>query len=295
MRLRQLFQHRLRWHVLLGAPLILCALLTTGCSTGFIYNRLDTLARWYFESLVSLNDGQRTELREWLSQTLAWHRRSELTRYSEFLDDVYVTAEHPGDREAYEAMRTRFQSLLNDLIGKTAPEASQLLTHLSAPQVDELLENLAEKARESTEKNAEAVEDNEWRPDQIKDISRQLKRWTGEVRTAQKGIIATHVAQLEPTYTDWAESQAAWRAALRDALLAKGTATAEQPPTRVLQLLEDPDREWTPAYAQKVERNRQRYQAMLLELDASLSPKQREHLRHEVRNLSQQLSHLARH
>jgi hypothetical protein len=292
MRLRQIFQHRLRWHLLVGAPLILCALLTTGCSTGFIYNRLDTLASWYFESLVSLNDGQRTELRQWLSSTLAWHRRTELTRYASLLNEVYTTAEQPGDAQRYDEMRERFQGLLNNLIEKTAPEASQLLMHLSPQQVEELLQNLEEKTRESTEEGAEAVADNEWRPEQVKDISKQLKRWTGAVTAEQRTIIATHVAKLEPTFEDWAESQEAWREALRNALLTQ-PAKSEQVPPRVLQLLADPDEQWTSAYAEKVARNRLRYQEMLLALDASLMPKQREHLRREVLNLSQQLTRLA--
>jgi len=291
--LRRFFQHRLRWHVLVGAPLILCALLTAGCSTGFVYNRLDTFASWYFESLVSLNDGQRTELRQWLSKTLAWHRRSELTRYASFLDEVYANAERPGDAQRYDTMRERFQTLLNSLIEKTAPEASELLLNLSPEQVDELLENLAEKTRERTKEGTKAVAANEWRPDQVKDISKQMKRWTGAVTSEQKQIIVEHVAQLEPTFADWAESQKSWREALRDALLAKEASKSDLVSPRVLQLLEDPDQQWTSAYAAKVERNRLHYQNMLLKLDASLTAKQRDHLRHEVLNLSQQLTRLA--
>ena len=52
-----------------------------GC-TNFFYNRLDTLAAWYVQDLVSLDDSQRSDLRTWLNETLQWHRRSELVRYA---------------------------------------------------------------------------------------------------------------------------------------------------------------------------------------------------------------------
>lgn len=284
MSLRDLPRRFRSWLIV---PLVACALLTAGCSSGFFYNRLDTFAGWYLESLVSLNDGQRTEMRAWLERTLAWHRSSELTRYASFLDDVSTSIAKPGTPESYDAMRVRFEGLLGDLVKKTAPEASELLTHLSPEQVDELLENLADKTRESTEENAAAIAKKKWKPEQTRSFARQLKRWTGSVSKPQTDIIAKHVADLEPTYLDWAESQQAWRNALRNAL------TGVEPP-KVLALLEDPNRQWTSDYSQKVQRNRGRYQAMLLELDATLSPQQRTHLRDQLNKLSQQLTRLAR-
>jgi hypothetical protein len=291
--MRSLFHHRRTWQRSMAALLLLSTLLIAGCTSSLVYNRLDTLASWYFEGLVSLNDEQRTELRGWLSQTLAWHRRSELTRYAGFLKDVSVAAQRPGDRKSYDQMRGRFQGLIDDLMGKTAPEASQLLLHLSPRQVEELIENLEEKARKGAKKGAEAVASNEWRPDQLKDVTRQMKRWTGTVSPEQKRIIESHVAHLEPTFVEWAESQRSWREALRDVLLAKEGAESTEPSPQLLQLLEDPDSKWTPAYTQKVARNRERYQLMMMELDATLSAKQREHLQAELLKLSQQLSRLA--
>lgn len=295
MRLRQIFQHRRTWHTCVGAPLLACVLFIAGCTTSFIYNRLDTLASWYFESLVSLNDDQRTELRAWLERTLAWHRKSELTRYAAFVSDLSETAAQPNPRETYDAMRIRFQELLDGLIAKTAPEASQLLLRLSPEQVDELLDNLEEKTRESTEENAEAVADNEWRPKQTKGFIKQVKRWTGSVTPEQREMIAATIAQLEPTYEDWAESQRAWREALREALAQRRPANEEDAaPPRLVELLEDPDREWTPAYSEKVARNRERYQELLMELDASLSTQQRAHLRGELNELAAALAKLAK-
>src|SRR5690606_33781940 len=50
----------------IAAVLVVLCLVLSGCTARFIYNRLDTVATWYFQSLVSLNDAQRSELRAWL-------------------------------------------------------------------------------------------------------------------------------------------------------------------------------------------------------------------------------------
>jgi Family of unknown function (DUF6279) len=292
MRLPEILQRRHTWHLLIGVPLLIGVLAIAGCSSRFVYNRLDTLATWYLESLVSLNDAQRSELKSWLESTLAWHRQSELARYAAFVNDVSISFAQPQERATYDAMRERFQGLLADLVKQTAPEASQLLSGLSPQQVEELLENMAEKTRDSTEESAEAVAENEWRPEQTRDLVRQVKRWTGAVTPEQKRLIAQTVEQLEPTYEEWAESQQAWRDALRAALMTQ-TTSETQPPPGVVALLEKPSQHWTTPYSQKVARNRERYQQLLMDLDATLTAGQRQHLRAELTNLAQQLTRLA--
>ncbi len=280
--------------MLVGAPLVACTLLIAGCTTSFVYNRLDTLASWYFESLVSLNDEQRSELRAWLGRTLAWHRESELTRYAAFVSEVSTTVAQPSPRETYDAMRIRFQDMLDELIAKTAPEASRLLLQLSPEQVEELLQSLEEKSRKSMQESAAAAARDEWRPKQTKSILKQVKRWTGNVTPQQMELVTATIAQLEPTYEDWADSQRAWRGALRQALSQRRAAEDDAAAPQVLAILEDPDRHWTPAYSQKVTRNRERYQQLLVDLDASLTPQQRSHLRRQLNELAATLAGLSR-
>jgi hypothetical protein len=265
------------------------ALLLTGCAAEFFYNRLDTLASWYFEDLVSLNDDQSHELRDWLERTLAWHRQSELRRYASFLRELAQEVAAPGDRAAYERLRMRFEGYVGDLANKTAPEAARLLLSLSAAQSDELLNNLARKTEERTAKSAKAVATNKWQREQRDDFTRQLKRWTGAVSDQQEQIIATGVRELDPTYLDWAASQQAWREALRSALAEDHSAAQE----RVLALLREPYAHWTEPYAQKIARNRGHYLNMLAAIDATLSPVQRNRLRDEILKLAGQLEKLA--
>ena len=50
--------------------LVVLAGTLAGC-TNFFYNRLDTLAAWYVQDLVSLDDSQRSDLRTWLND-VSW-------------------------------------------------------------------------------------------------------------------------------------------------------------------------------------------------------------------------------
>ena len=269
----------------------LSALLLVGCATSFFYNRLDTLASWYFEDLVSLTDDQRHELRDWLDRTLTWHRHSELHLYAQFVREIADEVATPGSRASYEKQRVRFDGFVKNLVDKTTPEASRLLLSLSSAQTDEMLDSLAEKSRKRREKNAKAVANNKWQDEQEEDITTQMKRWTGSVSDRQQKIIEASVAELEPTYLDWAASQEHWRSALRAALSANHQESLTQ--QRVQSLLGEPERQWTPAYAQKIARNRDRVLNMLASLDASLSPAQRTRLRDELRKLAGQLDKLA--
>lgn len=283
--------------------IVALALIVTGCTGNFVYNRLDTMAGWYLRSLVSLDDGQRSQLQGWLTQTLAWHRQSELTRYAQFLRDLsgelsqpkppaYSLAAHDPagpdladpDLAGYEQVQKRLEAFWDDFIAKTSPEAERLLLSLSPAQVDELLANMAGK----TSKRAEEDNDTDkWRRAQIKGLTRQVKRWTGSVSAPQKELIAATVAQIEPTRAEWLASQRSWQDALRQSL--SGDATAG----RIQQLLAQPQAQWSAQYAQKERRNRQRYLRLIASLDASLTPQQRERLRTELLKLAQQLEAIA--
>ncbi len=271
--------------------LVLCILLslTTACSTSFVYNRLDTLAGWYLRSLVSLDDDQRQQLKQWLTQTLDWHRESELKRYAGFLRELSQQVLQPGTPASYEQTQKQFQSFWSDFVARTAPEAAALLQRLSPEQVEELIRNMDQKARERADEEESDLD--KWRREQAKGLTRFLKRWSGSASDEQKALITAAASQLEPSQTEWLASQAAWQRELRTALTATPSAKKT---ARIEHLLTHADHQWTQEYVDKSQRNRQRYMDLITSLDSTLSPKQREHLRSEFLELAEQLDTIAR-
>lgn len=261
-----------------------------GC-TNFFYNRLDTLATWYVQDLVSLDDSQRSDLRTWLNETLQWHRRSELIRYAKFLRELAATSERPGSALTYKNVEDQVEGFGARLIEQAAPDAARLMMNLTPEQIDELEANLAEKARERNEKNLAAQAEGKWHAKRAKDIEKQLKRWTGAVTKEQKQLIAQLSTQFQSTTTDWLESQERWRHAMFGAL--RERFTAGQSPAvveeRILTLLRTPEAQWTRAYQAKATQNREQSLTVLGAIDASLTAAQRAHLQRELIQLAEQL------
>ena len=269
---------------------LLCVLLLAAGATGcakLIYNRLDSLAAWYVGNLVSLDDQQASTLRAWLAQTLEWHRESELGRYATFLRELSSEVAQPASRVDYQRALERVQGFAEDFSAQTAPQAAHLLMELSPAQVEEFLANLEEKSRERSEKNREALQDGTWQTKQIKNTQRQVKRWTGSVTEEQKLLVREMSQHIQPTTDEWLESQRQWRAALRDAFSNRDTAEK-----RILQLLREPDTQWTAQYKTKEANNREQFLSLLTALDASLTPAQRGRMQRELTNLAERLEAL---
>jgi len=269
---------------------LLCVLLLAAGATGcakLIYNRLDSLAAWYVGNLVSLDDQQASTLRAWLAQTLEWHRESELGRYATFLRELSSEVAQPASRVDYQRALERVQGFAEDFSAQTAPQAAHLLMELSPAQVEEFLANLEEKSRERSEKNREALQDGTWQTKQIKNTQRQVKRWTGSVTEEQKLLVREMSQHIQPTTDEWLESQRQWRAALRDAFSNRDTAER-----RILQLLREPDTQWTAQYKTKEASNREQFLSLLTALDASLTPAQRGRMQRELTNLAERLEAL---
>ncbi|MDY6945474.1 MAG: DUF6279 family lipoprotein, partial [Pseudomonadota bacterium] len=185
--------------------LLLVVTLGVGACTNFFYDRLDTLAAWYIQDLVSLDDGQRSNLRSWLEGTLQWHRKSELSRYVSFLRELAGEASRPGNATRYQSIESQVEQFGARLVDQAAPDAARLLLSLTPEQLTEFEINLAEKSRERNRKNLKALADGNWHQQRARDIEKQLKRWTGAVTRQQKQLIARHSERFDSTTTDWLE------------------------------------------------------------------------------------------
>jgi hypothetical protein len=269
---------------------LLCVVLLAASAAGcakLVYNRLDTLAALYVGNLVSLDDQQSSDLRTWLAQTLQWHREKELGRYATFLRELSSEVARPSSRAAYQRRFGQVEGFVSDFAAQTAPQASRLLLELTPAQVEELLANLEEKSQERSAESLQEIRKGSWQEKRVKDTQRQVKRWTGTITQEQKLLVREMSQQIQPTTHEWLESQRRWRAALGDAFSNRGTAQE-----RILQLLREPDTQWTAQYKTKEASNREQVLSLLTALDASLTPAQREHMQRELTALAERLDAL---
>ncbi|HKS58000.1 MAG TPA: DUF6279 family lipoprotein [Steroidobacteraceae bacterium] len=269
---------------------LLCILLLAATAAGcakLVYNRLDTLAALYVGNLVSLDDRQSSDLRAWLAQTLEWHREQELGRYATFLRELSSEVARPSSRAAYQRMFGQVEGFVSDFAAQTAPQASRLLLELTPAQVEEFLANLEKKSQERSADSLKEIRNGSWQASRVKETQRQVKRWTGTITEEQKLLVRDMSQQIQPTTNEWLESQRRWRTALGDAFSNRGTAQE-----RILQLLREPDTQWTAQYKTKEASNREQALSLLTALDASLTPAQREHMQRELTALAERLDAL---
>lgn len=271
---------------------VLCLLgpgLIAGCTSGFVYNRLDTVARWYIGNLVTLDDSQQAALRDWLGRTLVWHRSSELKRYETFVRDLSGEVAKGPDPALPARSARQAEGFFEELASRLAPEAGQLLASLNAAQRDEFFLNLKERDDEELKEEEDRTEADRQKR-RTRSLARQLERWTGTSTAEQKEIIARTVASMSAAGllgedAAWHESQQAWRGELRAALEA-GDATA------VEDLLRNPSRSHSEAYLAEEAAERQHFLDLVSELDATLSGKQRATLARKLVDLAEDLKAL---
>jgi hypothetical protein len=271
-----------------GVLAVVTCLLVTGCAAQFVYNRLNFLIPWYFGTKVSLSETQEAALKSAVTDVMAWHRQTELPRYSEFLRTLARETRQPVSRQQIESTLERLEDFWAALVTELTPGAARWLGSLSPEQTDELLASFAEDDADLHEEYCEPPPEKLTRK-RAKSIGRSVKYWTGSLDDSQRAIIERAAADMRPTGCDWLESRAHWRAALKK-LLAENDAAAIEAPLRELML--NPERTWTDAYRSGFEANRTRLLEMFAELDATWSDEQRERAARTLEKIADEMDEL---
>jgi hypothetical protein len=277
---------RWRWAVV--------ALLTValgGCGVGLVYPRLDTLGTWYVEGLVPLDDAQSTELERMLEARLDWHRDSELVRYASFLRGLSTSVQRPTDADTWRGAARQAEVFWRDLGAGLAPVAVALGPTLTDEQVDELLRNLAEQDDEEWEEYADRTPGQRIERRQ-KSWRRGIERYTGRLDASQRALVDARAAASGSAIPEWLEYRRAWRAELAATLRVRGDASQFGP--RITRLFAHPDDWWTPGYRAALERRRNDLIGLLVDLDATLTPKQRAAAGREFASLAAELEALSK-
>jgi hypothetical protein len=257
------------------AALLCGALLLVGCSSQFLYNRLDTVAYLYLKTQVSLEDLQSAQLRGSLRDFLAWHRSSELPRYAAFAQSLARDAAQPLGRARIDRARLDIEALWRDAVSRAAPDAARFLAGLNATQRDELFESLAEDDPDLREEYCETPEPKRRRK-QFDSFVDTAEDWVGTLTPAQRELVASRLGALRPTSCGWVDNRMRVRRGFRELLeRADGDAAWVG---ELRRLMANPEERWDPAYRAAFEANRDAIVSLLAELDVTLSQRQRARL-----------------
>jgi len=258
---------------------------------GLVYNRLDSLVGFYIEDLVDLTPEQSAQLDRTLEGNLQWHRESELQLYAGFLREFAATVDAGFERAQVLDASRRAEAYWRDIFVQAAPGYSALALTFTDAQVEQLIAGLERKDDEEFEEYADrsAAQQTAMRE---KSVRRFLERFTGPLSAPQRALVREHVARVPSTNEEWRVTRQRWRATLEETLRAR--AATPEFHARMLQLISRPDDLWTPQYRSAVDANRDSFIALVVELDATLTPAQRAASRRELLELASAVEKLLR-
>lgn len=255
--------------LLLVAILAALAALVSGCSTvRFAYENADVYVRWTADGYLDVHGEDADWLDERIREFHGWHRVNELPKYARLAQEASRRFADGLSREdvvwGYDAARAQARETLR----KAAELVSPLLDRLSAEQVAHLEGRIAEENRKFHRDNLRGSEPGR-RAKRAKSIENRLEDWVGRLSKAQVERVRAF-AERAPLLDELRDRD---RKRLQADVMA--IIRARQARQHLAERVVHYERGREPAYAAGLQQWREQAFALLVDLDATLSPEQR--------------------
>ncbi|MEE4246460.1 MAG: DUF6279 family lipoprotein [Kangiellaceae bacterium] len=192
-------------------------LLISGCGIKFWYNQLDWVVPWYLDDLVELSGQQENQLEQVLRLKTNWHRKQELPKYIEWLDQLEQDIEQDQAISRYQAHQDKLSYFYQSLLSEFSGDIINLVNTLTPQQIDEIEQNLSK-------------DDNEWR-ESVDELSEQellerryerlkanVEEWLGSINQNQEMIVSQWAQQVMPSRELRLSYRKVWRAEMKKTL-----------------------------------------------------------------------------
>ena len=259
-----------------------------GCSpTRIAYHNADVFLRWQANYYFDFQGEQTEELDRSLAAFVAWHRARALPQYARLGDEASARMLRGVRREdldwSYDAVRAQ----IREALGAAASEAAGLLDRLSAEQISHLEQRLAEENRKFSKEWVQGTMEERHKRRLTRNLER-LEEWFGTLSEAQGERVQRYSTRApfsaELRDRDRKRRQAEFVAILR----------AREAARRLAPWAQDWEAGREPAYAEAARATHAEYVELLLDLDRTLSPDQREHAAKRLQRYATLFDSLAR-
>lgn len=261
------------------ALLLLCtaALSLSACSIKLAYNMLDNLMAWELSRYVDLKGEQKKLARELIDDFHSWHRKTQLTRYADYLETLKnglygktVSADY------LHAKSDELQDLLDDSMDYLAPALAQLAASLSEKQIEQVCKQL-EKDRDKYRKDYIDDKREDIQRRRIRDLKRYIGPFFGRFEDEQEKILKDWDNTLEPYATLMLAQQRLWQEDFLQAMAVRDNAEKLRPALAKLMLHRTDS--WDPKLQKALDQNQTLTFETLAKLFNSQSPRQQEVLK----------------
>jgi uncharacterized protein DUF6279 len=264
------------------------AWLLGGCSALRIaYENADTYLHYRAKSYLDLDSKASEELDERIDEFFAWHRKNALPQYARLSEDAAKRVAKGLSREdivwGYDSMVAHARQSLRVAAERIAP----LLDRLTPQQVAHMEKRFAEDNRKFEKENLRGSE-RDRRRRRAKLTEERIEDWVGNLSPAQVEKVK-QFSERTPLYDELRDrDRKRMQAELIDMIRKR------EVQKRLPDWIANWDRGRDPAYLAASERLRQEYGALLLELDKTLAPEQRNRALANFRRYAEDFRVLAR-
>ncbi|MEG0248396.1 hypothetical protein D3C81_841890 [compost metagenome] len=274
-------------------PLLLCvafALALVACSRiDLAYRNLDRLVPWSLGDYLDMNRDQKVLLDERLKQHLAWHCKTQLPSYLDWLDRVRtMVAEDQVTDQALQQRTREAREAIGRVAEEITPSATELLRGMSDAQVAEMREAFRDDISERQKQYVDTP-----LPKQIarraERMEKRLTPWLGELNAAQRLRVMTWSQALGDQNRQWISNRAHWQQQLVLAMNQRSDASFEP---RLAQLLQRKESLWTPEYRIAYQNSEQQARRLLVDLMQLSTPEQRQLLQARLSKVRTDFSEL---
>ncbi|WP_295484916.1 DUF6279 family lipoprotein [uncultured Pseudomonas sp.] len=271
--------------------LIVGLALTLGACTriDLAYRNLDRLVPWSLGDYLDMNRQQKALLDERLKDHLAWHCKTQLPGYLDWLDKVrQMVADQAVTDQALQQRTAEARLAIGRVAEAITPSAAELLRDMSDAQVTEMRkafsDDIAERQKEYVDTPL---------PRQIEEratrMQKRLKPWLGELSAVQRQRVMSWSQALGDQNREWIANRQAWQQQLLLAMDQRQTPAFEP---RLAQLLQDKQSLWSPAYRAAFDNTERQARSLLVDLLQQSSAAQRQLLIERLGKVRQDFSQL---
>ena len=256
--------------------MLVVAVSLAGCSTVRVgYNQLDWLIPTWFQSYVSLDEGQKIRLRQHTDELIAWHCSTQLPGYATWLRKVNVDFQsginHTQLLGHYLALDRSWIELAEEVI----PRVADIFAGLSDEQVSELLGNM-EKSNADYRKKYMDQPDKKMRRENIKSAADAFNRWFGHLTEEQKQAIERWSQKVKFMRAERWDNRLRWQREFEALLQGRHDKTKLAAGLRKLSI--EWDRNYSDAYRKQYQANSILVMDLIVEMGRTMTEVQKQYM-----------------
>ncbi|RCL28719.1 hypothetical protein C6A77_04935 [Pseudomonas sp. AFG_SD02_1510_Pfu_092] len=266
------------------------ALALAACSRiDLAYRNLDRLVPWSLDDYLAMNREQKALLDERLREHLAWHCKTQLPGYLDWLDRIRgMVADGQVTDQTLQQRTREARAAIGRVAEAITPSATELLRGMSDAQVAEMREAFRDDIAERQKQYVDTP--------LAKQIARRAERmekrltpWFGELSATQKQRVQAWSQALGDQNRQWIANRAHWQQQL---LLAMNQRNDASFAPRLATLLQRKESLWTPEYRAAFQNTEQQARSLLVDLVQQSTPQQRQFLQEKLSKVRTDFSEL---